>query len=572
MKRILALVAIAIATFSNAVQADRIVLIYGDILEGEVVGETDTTITFRGEFGERTLMRSDIREIQTEGGESVSPAPAPAPAQNVAPSAPAPAPTPQAQTATPPMQANPNPYDILKRNVEMQSQWKDLEIAYLQRSYINGQTIETQYIARIIPPDYLRANLTTPIPSTPQMPEGGKVEYDMYRSKNKLFQVVKMPNQDVQYLKLDLARIDGVSPGDNPVEAFKKGFAGAGSNENLVQAIARNSAIIGIENTDGHDCWVLETVNTPDLVEAQLSSQPADLRERLRQELSQLGRIRSWVGKDDLIQWRMENYSREGDLLLSMKMVTVKPDQNLTPEQLRMKVPKGTASAFVDVTDMVAGQFNEVINGSPGMVPIPSVEDLQRGPAQPYQSTNPNEVWPGQSRVTPQPQSAPGSGPQTIPQTYTSAQPAAPPQGQVAYSQQPQMVQQIPQQQMMMQPTQQQPMVYQQPVAYQQPAPQQYQAYPPQAPYGQPYTQTYVIGGPQGMAPQQQMQAMPQQQMQMQMAPQQQQRSSGGGFLQKLFGGGGKSQNNAIPMGVSPSGNQTMMVPVVNGQPQLPTQ
>ena len=57
MKRILALVAIAIATFSNAVQADRIVLIYGDILEGEVVGETDTTITFRGEFGERTLMR-----------------------------------------------------------------------------------------------------------------------------------------------------------------------------------------------------------------------------------------------------------------------------------------------------------------------------------------------------------------------------------------------------------------------------------------------------------------------------------------------------------------------------------
>ncbi len=552
---------------SSTAYADRIVLIYGDILEGEVVSETDATITFRGDFGERTLMRSDIREIQTDAS-SQPPAAVPQTAPVTQPQV---APVQQTQPQ-PALTTNPTPYDILKQNVEMQSKWRDLEIAYLQRSYIGGQTIQTQYIARIIPPDYLRANLTTPIPSTPQVPEGGEVEYDMYRARTKLFQVVKMPSQPVQYLKLDLARIDGINPGDNPVEAFKKGFAGAGTNDNLLQAIARNSALIGTENTDGHDCWVIETVNTPDLVEAQVASQPADIRERLRQELSSLGRIRSWVGREDLIQWRMENYSREGNLLLSMKMVTVKPNQNLSAEQLRMKVPKGTASAFVDVTDMVAGQFNEVINGSPGMVPIPSVDQLQNGgPGLPYQSTNPNQVWPGQSSVRPQQLQVPAIAPQSIPQTYTSAQPMSPQgqipqmQSQVGYAQPQRVQQRVPQQQMI--PQQQMPMQRQ--VVYQQPAPQAYQqSYPPQSPYGQGFTQSYVVGGPQGMTPQAQ---GPMPQMMQQMPQQQQPRR--GGFLQRLFGGGGsRNQQSPMPMGMSPGGNQTMMMPVINGQPQFPSQ
>lgn len=545
----------------QAAFADRIVLIYGDVLEGEIVSETDATITFRGAFGERTLMRSDIREVQSDSAAPAPPAAQPAPA----PAAPAAAPPPA------PLAANPTPYEILKRNVEMQSQWNDLEIAYLQRSYIGGQTIQTQYIARIIPPDYLRANLTTPIPSTPQFPGGGEVEYDMYRAKTKLFQVVKMPDQPIQYLKLDLARIEGINPGDNPVEAFKKGFAGAGPNENLLQAIARNSAIVGVENTDGHDCWVIETVNTPDLVEAQVANQPAEIRERLRQELSHLGRIRSWVGKEDLIQWRMENYSRDGNLLLSLKMVSVKPNQNITPEQLRMKVPKGTASSFVDVTDMVAGQFHEIVQGAPGMAPIPTLDKLQGGTGQPYQSNNPNEVWPGQSSA-PSPPPAP-SLPQLPPQAIPQQAPQYPQTAaQPAYPQVPQQAAAPPQ---MPRPPMQQPVVYQQPVAQpqqvypqqayaQQPYPQQ--AYPQQQMRpGQPFTQSYIVGGPQGMNPQQQAPMM--------MPMQQQQQRSGGSFLSRLFGGGGRGQAQQgfpMPGGMAPSGNQTMMMPVVNGQPQLP--
>ena len=165
------LLVLLLTALGQCASADRIVLVYGDILEGKVVGETETTLTFRGEFGERTLLRSDIREIQAEGAPAQSP---------VAPPAPGPQGTasiPSAETpAVPTVSSNPTPYDILKKNVEMQATWNDLEIAYLQRSYIGGQTIQTEYIARIIPPDYLRANLTTPIPSTPPIPEAGEVE------------------------------------------------------------------------------------------------------------------------------------------------------------------------------------------------------------------------------------------------------------------------------------------------------------------------------------------------------------------------------------------------------------
>src|SRR3990172_8105373 len=49
-------------TLSLPVFADRIVLIYGDVLEGRVVSQTDSTLTIQGPFGERIMNKSDIRE------------------------------------------------------------------------------------------------------------------------------------------------------------------------------------------------------------------------------------------------------------------------------------------------------------------------------------------------------------------------------------------------------------------------------------------------------------------------------------------------------------------------------
>jgi hypothetical protein len=43
--------------------ADRIVLIYGDVLEGKVIAETGTTVTIEGPFGQRIMNKSDIREV-----------------------------------------------------------------------------------------------------------------------------------------------------------------------------------------------------------------------------------------------------------------------------------------------------------------------------------------------------------------------------------------------------------------------------------------------------------------------------------------------------------------------------
>jgi hypothetical protein len=473
--------------------------------------------------------------------------------------------------------------------VEIQSSWNDLEIAYLQRAYVGGQVIQTQFIGRVVPPDYLRSKLTTPIPASDQFPQGGEVEYDMYRARSMLYQVVKAPNQPIQYIKMDMSRIPGMKEGDNPVESFHRGFIGAGTNEVLLQTIARNTQVIGSENTDGHDCWVLETVNTPDLIDQQVARYDSGIQESLRQQLGQLGRIRSWVGKEDLYQWRMENYSPQGDLLLSMKMITIKPNQGLAPQQLRMKVPRGTE--FLDVTDMIASQFQQFAGMAPGVAPIPSPGELM----QPYQSSQPQGGWPDQ------PGAIPGTLPQTVPGTSglppTFPQPGSPffPTQQQSYTppqapvQQPQMPQTPP-----LNMTQSAPAMQQQVMMPQQNLPTT-SASPPYAggqpqvyaPLAQPsFNQQMMLpAAPQGQVGYSQ---MPQQGMQQsyviqpgQPMPQQQQRSgSGGGLFSRLFGGGGGGGNqqqqqsggvSPMMMGANQAGNPTMMVPMVNGVPQFPS-
>jgi len=357
----------------GAARGEEIVLIYGDVLTGEILSRTESTVTIRGTFGERTFRTSDIAAIRADGGSSED-------AEGPLPLAPLPVdvetnstgggPIPPGESAWPEKillgdEAGPapatvsadglSPYRILKKNVEIQSEWKDLEVAYLQRAYVDGKTVQTQYVARILPPDYLRANLTSPIPASPDFPEGGVVEYDLYRAKSMLWQVVRAPDQPIQYLRMDLESVPGLDPGLTRAERFQQGFAGAGSDEVLLQAIARNSRIVGSEYTEGRECLLMETENTPELVETQVSRRPPEQQAALRADLSALGRIRTWVGRADFIQWRTENYSLEGDLLLSVKMVRVHPNRDLDHNQLRMKVPKGTE--WTDVTQMVAGQI-----------------------------------------------------------------------------------------------------------------------------------------------------------------------------------------------------------------------
>jgi hypothetical protein len=104
-----------------------------------------------------------------------------------------------------------------------------------------------------------------------------------------------------------------------------------------------------------------------------------------------------------------------------------------------------------------------------------------------------------------------------------------------------------------------------------QPAQAMQPGYPTQS--GYPMQQSYPM---QGYTPQQGMQVPPSayQQVQVQQGvPQQAQQQGGGvgGFFKKLFSGGGKSnQPNPAFMGTNQLGNQTLMVPVVNGQPQFP--
>ena len=611
---------LTLALLAGTATADRVTLVYGDVLEGQIVQETDTTITIRGPFGEQKLMRSDIKEIQVTGapaGSGGQPSPPPAveqpmlPPQQPVPQSPPPMAPPQAPPmVSPPVQDGPpSPYEILRKNVEVQSQWKDLEIAYLQRAYISGQTVQTQFIGRVIPPHFFRSKLTTPVPASPTFPQGGEVEYDMYRAKSMLYQVVKSPGQPVQYLKLDMSRVPGLQPGDNPVESYMNGFTGAGTDEVMLQSIARHSTIVGSENTDGHDCWVLETTNSPELVEVQVSRQSPEFQASMREQLSQLGYIRCWIGKEDMIQWRMENYSSVGDLLMSMKVISARSNQGLSAQDLRMKVPRGTE--FIDVTDMVAGQFAQVVGGSPGIVPIPGPNDLMGAPQpQPYPPQPAPQAWPqGQAPAYPQtmpgqnlpptfPQQAPGQQvwpPQ--PQTYENTAPAqpvapAPQPMQPALPQVPQqnafpdLPNQVQQGGMLSAPNPystgapmagypampQQAQPAQAPMQYMsQPAQPMQPGYPTQP--GYPMQQSYPM---QGYPTQPGMQAPPsayQQVYAQQGYPQQAQQQSGGvgGFLKNLFGGGGKSnQPNPALMGANQSGNQTLMVPVINGQPQFP--
>jgi hypothetical protein len=567
-------ISILIAT-ASCVYADRIVLVYGDVLEGRIVQETDTTITIQGPFGEQKFAKTDVQEIVRDEAPGAATAPGAPP---LPPSQPAP------DAGQPPPSAMPEPYEILRRNIEIQSSWKDLEIAYLQRAYLNQQTIQTQFIGRVIPPSYFRSKLTTPIPASSQFPQGGEIEYDMYRAKSTLYQAVKAPGQPIQYLKLDMNRIEGLRPGDNPVESFKAGFVGAGTDEELLAAVATHTRIIGTENTDGHDCWVLETISSPQLVDAQVRRQPAETQAGLRQQLLQMGYIRSWVGREDTIQWRMENYDSQGNLLLSMKMITVNPNQGLSVQDLRMKVPKGTE--FIDVTDMVAGQFNQLVAGPPGIVPIPGPNELMggAGPAQSYPSGPVAPGYPGQGGTgvmppgVPQQALPPGAWP-PAPQSY----PQVPQQqGQYAVPSQPSnpfVPRQMPQQPVYPQGQtpgylqQTPPMAPNFPLAPQTSPPVGYPANPPvyQVPpqaqvYPQPQVQYYQPqpgqAGPQAF----------QQTYVQQPGFQQPQQSSGvGSFLSRIFGGSRSGGQPPVPGGYNQSGAPTVMVPTVGGQPQFPT-
>ncbi len=550
-------VAILGLCLSSPVFADRIVLVYGDVLEGKVVSQTDTTVTIQGPYGERVMNKSDIREVLPDPATGTPTAPATAPAPSTPPMAPpavtAPAvapefapqevpaagpdgwpvddmpvaqPQPQgvltptlptlpprdgaaqspAPTAFVPPPANqaPSPYDLIRANAEMQSKWTDLDIAYVQRAFAMGQSTETRCAARIIPPNYMRAKMVTAIPPSQQFPQGGEVEYDMYRAKGSLWQTAKLPGQPIQYLKMDASRIERQSAAKS-MESFQLGFAGTSTDETMLQPFARNSTIVGAEVIEGNDCWVLETRYTPEVIETQTRRYPPEVRQTVQQQLGQqIGVIRNWIGKTDLVQRRMESFMPDGSPLLAMIVTSVKPNTGMDPQALRMKVPKGTA--WVDITEMVAGGVNKVMSGQPIM---PGGAQAQAG------------------QPAPAPQQAP----------YAAQQPMQPQQA-MQYAPQPQ-VQQYQQQ------------------AY----PQQQQMYPQQG--GQPYQQTYIQQGVPGAAVQ------PQQQ-------QQQQSGSGGGFLSRLFGKKNQQtqQTQPIPQygGASTSGNTTMMVPVINGQPQFPTQ
>lgn len=546
--------------------ADRIVLIYGDVLEGRVIAETGTTVTIEGPFGQRIMNKTDIREIvadqpgapaaplaqgqaspemppqevpvagdgsawPTEEGSGVPTAEStgftpPPPSQPVMP---------VASQPTLPSGQIPTAYDIIRANAVMQARWRDLEIGYTQRAFASGQSTETRTIARIIPPGYMRAKMITMIPPNQQMPQGGEVEYDVYRARDTLWQVAKLPNQPIQYLKMDASRIERQSMARS-MESFQYGFAGTATDETLLQPFARNTQVLGSEVIEGRDCWVLETRYTPEVIETQCRRYPPDIQATVRQQLAQtIGHIRNWISKDDMTQRRMESFMPNGTALLAMAITSLKPNQSLDQQSLRMKVPKGTT--WVDITDMVAGNVNQLMSGQSI---APSANASASSGGQPQQ----------QMMAAPQPQ----------PQANWGQPQGAAPQG---YYQQ------------------QQPSAYgvapgQQPGGY--PMQQGQQMQPYAAPYGgqqQPQMQMVPQGYGQAQgAAQPYQQNFIQQGMPMQQQPQQQQ-SSGGGFLSRLFGGGRQQQQPQQPQmpygGYSQSGNQTMMVPMMNGQPQFPT-
>jgi hypothetical protein len=417
----------------------------------------------------------------------------------------------------------------------MQGQWQTLEISYLQRAFSQAGSFETRYIARIIPPDYMRAKLVTPIQPSNQFPQGGEVEYDMYRSRGTLWQIAKVPNQPVQYLQMDASRVERQAAA-NSVDSFQKGFSGVGLDEERLQILARNSTVLGSEVTEGHECWVLETRYAPEVIDSHVRRSPLESQQVVRQQLTQIGNIRNWVGKQDLIQWRMESFAPNGSPMLAMAVLSVKPNAPLDPQELRMKVPKGTV--WVDITDMISGKMAEMLGqgGQPGAAP-------QTGASQ-------QGAWPQQQQAAPVMQQQPVYQQQAAPASaFTPAQPQS-----YSYPQQGQVQQQGYNYQLQSQP---------------QPQPMMQQQYQPQAqPYAQPapggaFQQTYVQQGPPGSP------------MMMQQPQQQQQPGGGGNFLSRLFGGGRSAQPQQMPSqfgGTTPGGNPTMMVPMVNGQPQFPQQ
>lgn len=581
--------------FATAAAADKVTLIYGDVLEGKVVSEDETTVRFQNEYGERVFQKADIREILRDSvapaapvtaapsdapivqetgalppewsnapAAPVAPPPAPAapsapvdlpagswpsepaaqpkppvasfpspivspsssapqaqaltpattlglPPREPSPGAPAPAPvfgaapstgysTPGVATQTPPAYAPPapiappappapayaqasTPYDILKLNVQIQSQWRDLEISYIQRAFVNNQAYETQYIGRILPPDYMRAKLITQVPPSQQTPQGGQVEYDMYRARDTLWQVAKVPGQPIQYLQMNASRVEG-SAGGGPLDSFQKGFSGAGSDEDLLQTIARNSSVLGSEVIEGIECWVLETRYTPEVIDAQVRRAQPQAQTAVRTQLSQMGVVRNWIGKQDMVQRKMESFTPAGAPLMGLTILSVKPNMGLDAEQLRMKVPKGTV--WMDITDMM------MRGGTPGVAGA-----QQQQMQQPQQQMQ-------------QPQQF---------QSLQSSAWQAPAQGQYQASPPPQ-YQQMPQQPTYQQPPAYQQMPQQQQYSYnqqmQQPQQQQMWQQPGQSP--QSYQQNFVQPGYPGM---------PQQQPQQQQQP---------GFLSRMFG------------------------------------
>ena len=512
---------------------NRIKLVYGDVLEGTVIGETATTYTIRGPYGERILQKADVQEIigETPGtGQSVTAQTVPAIAgppilpprsEGTAALPPAPAASPpvplpdvwtQSGAGTGPDSTGPTPYTLFKNNALLQAGWADLEIAYRQAAYATGQKIQTDYIARIIPPDYLRAKLVTPIPPSAQMPSGGKAEYDLYRARSTLWQVSKVPGQPIQYLQMDALKQDGM--GTSQLVAFQRGFAGAGTDESVLAVLANHSRVLGSEFPNGHDCWVLETVNSPELVEAQIPRYALEMQAGIRQQLSTIGSIKNWVGKNDNVQWKMESFDKAGNMLASIDVLSIKPNGGLLPAQLRMKVPKGTV--WVDVTDVMAGApqggFNPPDGGGGG---YPQQQFSQPPPVPSVGNPWANTGQPGSQ--LPPPQVGYPQGP--------------PPQPSAPY-----------------------------PYAYNQPPPGQYQA---------PNYQ-------QQMAPRGNSQTMTQQQYEQMMQQNTPRRGSGrgGGFLSRFFGGSsgrrGDQQQGGFPGGVPPGGAQTMNLQVINGQPQMP--
>jgi hypothetical protein len=373
---------------------------------------------------------------------------------------------------------------------------------------------------------------------------------------------------------MDASRVDPM--GTCQLMDFQLGLTGVGKDVALLSVFGQNSRIVGSEFLEGHDCWVLETENSTQLIEAQVPRYPEATRNQIREQLMQISRIRSWVGKQDLIQWRMESYNQQGGMIVSLAMISVQPNRGLTPEKLQMKVPKGTT--WVDVTELMAQgtPLNAIQTTPQGAVPAPAaIPPQQPLPPQQPMMQQPMPQQPMMQQPMPAQQQmmmAPPAQQQVMQQPMPMAQPQGQPLpagqswptlGAPAIPQQPMMQQPLPQQQPMMMQQQipqsvpypmvapqsmqlpQQQQIPQQQMMMMQAPPQGYPQQMQQQPY--PMTQQqgsmYLPQQQQGMAGSAgqpiKIQMTPEQFQQMQQQPQQpQQQQGGGGFFNRLFGGG----------------------------------